>query len=71
MKNIAVVLAGGMGKRMCLQVPKQFLMLSGRTVIEYSIERFNSHPSIDEVCVVRKNGRHYRKELLAKTEESC
>jgi len=27
-------------------------MLSGRTVIEYSIERFNSHPSIDEVCVV-------------------
>lgn len=52
MKNIAVVLAGGMGKRMCSQVPKQFLMLSGRTVIEYSIERFNSHPSIDEVCVV-------------------
>lgn len=52
MKNIAVVLAGGMGKRMCSQVPKQFLMLSGRAVIEYSIERFDSHPLIEEVCVV-------------------
>lgn len=33
-------------------VPKQFMELGGRAVIEYSIERFNSHAAIDEVAVV-------------------
>lgn len=52
MKNIAVVLAGGSGKRMCSPVPKQFMELAGRAVIEYSIDTFCSHPAIDEVAVV-------------------
>lgn len=52
MKNIAVVLAGGTGSRMGSSVPKQFLPLAGRTVIEYSIDTFNRHQSIDEVAVV-------------------
>lgn len=52
MKNIAVVLAGGMGKRMGSSVPKQFMELAGRAVIEYSIDTFCSHPAIDEVAVV-------------------
>jgi 2-C-methyl-D-erythritol 4-phosphate cytidylyltransferase len=33
-------------------VPKQFLELGGRMVIEYSIDTFDSHPAIDEVAVV-------------------
>lgn len=52
MKNVAVILAGGTGKRMGSDIPKQFLLLSGKTVIEYSVESFNNHPLIDEVCVV-------------------
>ena len=52
MKNIAVVLAGGTGSRVGGQVPKQFLPLAGRTVIEHSVETFNNHPAIDEVAVV-------------------
>ena len=52
MKNIAVILAGGTGSRMGSSVPKQFLELAGRAVIEYSIDAFCSHPSIDEVSVV-------------------
>lgn len=52
MRNIAVILAGGVGSRMGLDYPKQFANLSGRTVIEYSISAFNSHPDIDEVAVV-------------------
>ncbi len=52
MRNIAVILAGGTGSRMGSSVPKQFLELGGRTVIEYSIETFCSHPAIDEVAVV-------------------
>lgn len=52
MRNIAVILAGGTGSRMGSAVPKQFLELAGRTVIEHSIEVFASHPAIDEVAVV-------------------
>lgn len=52
MTNVAVILAGGTGKRMGSPVPKQFLSLSGRTVIEYSIDTFDQHPAIDEVAVV-------------------
>ena len=52
MKNIAVVLAGGTGRRVGGPVPKQFMPLQGRAVIEYPIEVFCNHPSIDEVAVV-------------------
>lgn len=52
MKNIAVILAGGTGRRMGSSVPKQFMELAGRTVIEHSIEAFCSHPAVDEVAVV-------------------
>ena len=52
MKNIAVVLAGGTGSRMGTSVPKQFLPLAGKTMIEHSIETFCSHLAIDEVAVV-------------------
>ena len=52
MKNIAVILAGGVGSRMGGPLPKQFMPLNGRAVIEYSIETFNDHPAINEVAVV-------------------
>jgi len=51
-KNIAVILAGGTGSRMGSSVPKQFLPLGGRTVIEFAIDAFDQHPAIDEVAVV-------------------
>ena len=51
-KNIAVILAGGSGRRFGAGVPKQFLALAGRTVIEHSIEAFERNGGIDEVAVV-------------------
>lgn len=52
MKNIAVILAGGVGSRFGGGKPKQFMLLAGRPVIEYSIDAFNGHEGIDEVAVV-------------------
>jgi 2-C-methyl-D-erythritol 4-phosphate cytidylyltransferase len=65
MKNIAVILAGGVGSRMGASMPKQFMPLAGRTVIEYSIETFNAHPKIDEVAVVIHPDWRDRMEALA------
>lgn len=50
--NYAVILAGGTGSRMGSNVPKQLLMLAGRTVLEHSIDAFASHPMIHKVLIV-------------------
>lgn len=53
MKNIAVIFAGGSGKRMnTVSRPKQFLELNGKPVIIYTLELFDNHPQIDAICVV-------------------
>lgn len=50
--NIAVILAGGSGHRFGSDLPKQFLTLASKTVIEHSIEAFEQNGGIDEVAVV-------------------
>ncbi|GHT69329.1 hypothetical protein FACS189452_09970 [Bacteroidia bacterium] len=50
--NIAVILAGGTGSRFGNDVPKQFLKIAGKTVIEHTIAAFECHPRIDEIAVV-------------------
>ena len=53
MKNIAVIFAGGSGKRMnTVSRPKQFLELNGKPVIIYTLELFDNHPDIDGIVVV-------------------
>ena len=53
MRNIAVILAGGTGARVGGEIPKQFLPLAdGRSIIEHSIDAFDSSPCIDEIAVV-------------------
>lgn len=54
-KNIAVVLAGGSGRRIGGDLPKQFLQVGGRRIIEYSIEAFEKNAGIDEIAVVVNN----------------
>ncbi|MBQ1606096.1 MAG: 2-C-methyl-D-erythritol 4-phosphate cytidylyltransferase [Bacteroidales bacterium] len=51
-KNRAVVLAGGSGRRIGGDLPKQFLQVGGRRIIEYSIEAFEKNAGIDEIAVV-------------------
>ncbi len=52
MKNVAVILAGGVGNRMGTDVPKQFLLLNGKMVLEWSVEAFHRNENIDEICII-------------------
>ena len=52
MKVAAAILAGGSGRRFGGDVPKQFRLLSGKAVIEYSVDAFEKNELIDEICVV-------------------
>lgn len=51
--NIAIIFAGGSGKRMNTVVrPKQFLELNGKPIIIYTLELFDNHLDIDGIVVV-------------------
>lgn len=50
--NIALLTAAGLGSRMRLDVPKQFLHIEGKPVILYTMEAFQRHPQIDAMIVV-------------------
>lgn len=52
MKNIAVILAGGVGSRLGSEKPKQFLEIGGRMVIERTIDAFEKNERIDEIAIV-------------------
>ncbi|MCD8281732.1 MAG: 2-C-methyl-D-erythritol 4-phosphate cytidylyltransferase [Prevotella sp.] len=52
MRNVAVILAGGKGSRMATDVPKQFIVVGGKTIIEHTIRAFDRHAEIDEIAVV-------------------
>ena len=51
--NLAVIFAGGSGKRMhAKDRPKQFLFVHGKPIIVHTVEIFNHHPEIDGIVVV-------------------
>lgn len=54
MKNVAIILAGGSGMRLGGELPKQFLQVAGKMIIEHSIEAFEHSTDIDEIAIVSR-----------------
>lgn len=50
--NIVLLTAAGVGSRMNLDIPKQFLYIEGKPVILHTMEAFQRHPQIDAIIVV-------------------
>ena len=55
--NTAIVLAGGSGRRMNSDIPKQYMMLKGKPVIYYSLKAFQDNLHIDDIILVTSD--HY------------
>ena len=51
-RHIALIPAAGSGTRLGARIPKQYLELCGRTVIEWTVEAFLAEPWFDRVVVV-------------------
>ena len=51
-KVVAVILAGGLGARVGTVLPKQFIKVAGKTIIEHTISVFQASDSIDEIVVM-------------------
>lgn len=52
MKNVAIVLAAGQGKRMKSKVQKQFLLIQEKPVLYYTINAFETSPLISDIILV-------------------
>ena len=50
--NTAIILAGGVGSRMGVDRPKQFLMVQDKPIISYCLDIFQKHEEIDGIVVV-------------------
>ena len=53
MKNIAMIFAGGIGRRMNSgDIPKQFLEVDSKPILVYTLEVFQEHAEIDGIVLV-------------------
>jgi len=55
-RRIAVLLAGGVGVRIGLDIPKQLLKVAGKTLLEHTLAALDGHPMVDEVVVMMAPG---------------
>jgi 2-C-methyl-D-erythritol 4-phosphate cytidylyltransferase len=55
-RRVAVVLAGGVGARVGLEIPKQLIRIAGHTILEHTLVRMQAHPLVDEVVVMMAPG---------------
>lgn len=53
---VAMILAGGVGKRMGAPLPKQFLEVGGKTILAHTLDIFQRHPVFDAIEVVCVEG---------------
>lgn len=67
MQLYVVIVAGGSGKRMGAEIPKQFLELVGKPVLMHTIERFKAfNEAIEIITVLPENQLRYWYELQKK-----
>lgn len=57
-KVIGIIVAAGRGKRLGSSLPKQFLKIRGRTILEMSVEAFQRNELVDEIRIAA-NGDYY------------
>lgn len=56
MGTYLLLLAGGIGNRVGAEIPKQFIKISGKPIIAYTLEIFEKHPEIDGIELVCVKG---------------
>ncbi|BDS83666.1 TPA: IspD/TarI family cytidylyltransferase [Streptococcus pneumoniae] len=54
--KVAILTASGIGSRIGQDIPKQFIHVENKPVIIYTLEKFQNHPEIDEICIVILKG---------------
>jgi len=56
LRNVAVLLAGGVGARVGLDLPKQLIKVAGMPIMEHTLGILDAHPEVDEIIVMMTPG---------------
>ena len=65
LKNYGIILASGTGSRYNSDIPKQFIKIAGKTVLEHTVEIFENSDKIDEIIlVITPDYRHIAENIL-------
>ena len=49
--NIAIILSGGVGSRMGLNIPKQYVVVNGQPIISYCLQTFLCNEHTDAIVI--------------------
>ncbi|MDO6428117.1 2-C-methyl-D-erythritol 4-phosphate cytidylyltransferase [Thalassotalea sp. 1_MG-2023] len=65
-KIVAVIPAAGVGKRMQTHCPKQYLSIANKTILQHTVDKLASHPSISSIVIsVSKSDQYFASTQLA------
>ncbi|MBN8425013.1 SDR family NAD(P)-dependent oxidoreductase [Microbacterium esteraromaticum] len=67
-RTVAVILAGGIGVRVGLGIPKQLIKIAGKAIVEHTLEVMSSSEVIDEIVIVMNAGAISQLESLKHDE---
>jgi 2-C-methyl-D-erythritol 4-phosphate cytidylyltransferase len=71
MKVVAIIVAGGIGKRFGNNRPKQFIELGSKPIISYTLEKFQSSTKVNGIVIaVHSEWYNYTKELVEQSNLS-
>ena len=56
--NTALILSGGVGSRLGVDIPKQYIKVGNRMILSYCVERLSLHPQIDAIQIVAQESWH-------------
>jgi 2-C-methyl-D-erythritol 4-phosphate cytidylyltransferase len=56
LRKVAVLLAGGVGSRVGIDLPKQLIKVAGMPIMEHTLGVLDSHPEVDEILVMMAPG---------------
>ena len=62
-----IIPAAGVGKRMQSDIPKQYLKINNKTILEHTIARFSSHPEVAGIIVALHSDDPYWNDLRIKS----
>lgn len=68
-KNHVIILASGNGERLGSHIPKQFIKIAGKTIIEHTLDLFEKNERIDDILIViNSQYRLVLEEILLKND---
>ena len=68
--NIAIIVAGGSGMRFGGEIPKQFVKMNGKQVIEHCVKTFSGIEEIDKIVIVcHQDWMTHAQSLFAKNKK--